>query len=382
VTVVEDNLPIEVTTFRGEGAYSDGRRPDEVRFGVPLVDDLARRDFTINAMAWDPLQQKLHDPFGGRADLANRLVRAVGDPHARFSEDGLRPMRAVRIAAVLEFVVEAQTLDAIPSTLATFRKVAIERIREEFLKILGAPAPSVGLALLRETALLAEFLPEASPQEGNPRPYRDRSAWEEALRWVDAVSGSRLYRLAALLLPVVKEPAPTLVPGDTRFYPHQALGNPRAEEIGRRLRLSAEEVALVSSLVAHYPFSYAPQVGDAEVRRFLRRVGLDLLPGLVSLWRGEVSARAVPEGNTAIDAFQTRIERVLAERPALSMKDLALSGEEVMRAGVPKGPKVGEALRFLLERVTEDPAQNSRDALLALLPEALGQRPAPRSEEK
>src|SRR5262249_7638626 len=146
VTVLERGEPLEVTTYRGEGAYSDARRPDYVTFGVPLTEDLARRDFTVNAMAFDPVGARLVDPFGGADDLAARVIRAVGDPEARFREDGLRVMRAVRLAAVLEFAIDPATEAAIPAALPSLAKVSEERVRDELMKLLGARRPSIGLA--------------------------------------------------------------------------------------------------------------------------------------------------------------------------------------------------------------------------------------------
>jgi tRNA nucleotidyltransferase (CCA-adding enzyme) len=364
VTVVEEELPIEVTTYRGEGAYSDGRRPDEVRFGVPLAEDLGRRDFTINALAWDPLSGRIFDPYGGLSDLARRRVRAVGDPRRRFAEDGLRPMRAIRIAAVLGFEVDPETLAAIPETLPTFRKVAIERIREEFLKTLGASRPSAGLEALRMTGLLSEFLPEHEALVGGGQ---SRGDWERALRVVDCTIGPPLWRLAALLHDIAK---PEAKRGEER---HEQAGAPIAEEIGRRLKLSSDEVATLSALVAQHMFHYDPGMNDAAVRRLIRRVTPELLPALVALRRGDVLGRGgeISRGLAELSAFEARVARILEAKAPLAAKDLAVNGGDVMAAGVPRGPKVGEALRYLLEKVIEEPSLNTREALLALLPEAL-----------
>src|SRR5512138_1577096 len=162
VTVVQDGEPIEVTTFRGEGAYVDGRRPERVTFHTDLEADLARRDFTMNALAWDPLAPEFRDPFGGRADMARKLVRAVGDPEARFGEDGLRAMRAVRFAAQLGYGLHPKTRAAIPDALDVVRKVSVERISDELARLLAAPHADRGLALMRTTGLLGAVLPAVS----------------------------------------------------------------------------------------------------------------------------------------------------------------------------------------------------------------------------
>jgi tRNA nucleotidyltransferase (CCA-adding enzyme) len=359
VTVVEEDLPIEVTTFRGDGAYTDGRRPDDVRFGVTLEEDLSRRDFTINAMAWDPIQNILHDPFSGAVDLQKRLVRAVGEPLARFLEDGLRPMRAIRIATMLGFEVDVATLQAIPKTIEVFRKIALERVRDEFIKTLQASRPSFGLELFRQTGLLAEFLPELSVVAAPLNRYHSLSGWSSLLRSVDATVGSPFWRLATLLRDAAK---PINI---------DATSSPIAEEIGRRLKLSADEVLLLSALVAQFYFSFDLSSSDAQLRRLIRRLGEPLLPALLSVRRGELLARAAAQEHAALLALATRFERLLDEKVPLMTKDLAANGEDLMRAGVPRGPKVGAVLRYLLERVIDEPKLNNREVLLSLLPEAL-----------
>lgn len=350
VTVVEDELPIEVTTFRGDGAYTDGRRPDEVRFGVTLEEDLSRRDFTINAMAWDPLQTILHDPFGGEEDLRRHRVRAVGEALTRFMEDGLRPMRAIRISSVLGFEIEPNTLRAIPQTLQVFRKIALERIRDELVKTLTAARPSPGLRLLRSTGLLAEFLPELGALS--------EEAFLQAVRAVDATLGSPIWRLAALLRGAI-------------LCKEGATHSPAAEEVGRRLRLSVDEISVLSSLVALRLPLYDPASSDAHLRRLLKSLG-GSLSGVVSLQRGELlAAPGGASGLSLLTAFEARTERLLREGAVLSIKELAVNGEDLMTAGVPKGPKIGALQRYFLERVLDEPSLNQKNVLLSLLPEAL-----------
>ena len=179
--------PVEVTTFRGEGAYVDGRRPSSVTYVSSLGEDLSRRDFTMNAVALDPETGAISDPFGGREDMARRLIRAVGDPLSRFREDGLRPMRAVRQAAQLGFDIEEATLAAIEPTLDVFRKVSAERVRDEMIKLLGAPRPSIGLELMRRTGLLAEVLPELIEGVGcTQNRFHKHDVYEHTLAVVDA----------------------------------------------------------------------------------------------------------------------------------------------------------------------------------------------------
>jgi tRNA nucleotidyltransferase (CCA-adding enzyme) len=218
-------MAIEVTTFRGEGAYSDGRRPDTVTFGVPLHEDLARRDFVINAIAYDPVDHALIDPFGGRDDLAAKRVRAVGEAHVRFDEDGLRVMRAVRFAAQLDFALDAGTEAAIPGALARLAQVSWERVRDELLKILRSPRGTRGLEIARRTGILAQVLPElgagAGPAEA--RAGEAAAAWQRALARVDAIAaGDPVLRLAALLWELAPDQVGVVLRGQNRRRPAPA----------------------------------------------------------------------------------------------------------------------------------------------------------------
>jgi tRNA nucleotidyltransferase (CCA-adding enzyme) len=328
---------IEVTTFRGEGAYTDSRRPDTVVFGVPLVEDLARRDLVINAIAYDPIGRTIADPFGGQDDLAARRIRAVGDPAARFSEDGLRVMRAIRFAAVLAFELDAETEAAIGAAVPSLEKVSRERVRDELCKMLAAPRPSPGLELARRTGVLASILPELSDASQEP----DR--WARLCARVDAAAPS--IRLAALLC----DRAAAVVDG--------AL---------RRLRLSNAERERAVRLVRFGRAWRAPVVADAELRRLLGRIGRAHADDLLALWASEAASWA--ERAPRIEALATRARAVLDAGDALAVGDLALRGGDVVRVlGIAPGPAIGEHLEALLEHVLRDPALNTREHLEALL---------------
>src|SRR6185312_1925266 len=229
---------VEVTTYRGEGAYSDGRRPDDVVFVRTLEEDLKRRDFTMNAIAYDPLAAELADPYGGQRDLEARLIRAVGDPLERFAEDGLRAMRAVRFAAQHEFAIDPATERAIPETIDVFKKVSAERVRDELVKILSSRVPSVGLELMRTTGLLAATIPELLEGVGmHQNKHHKHDVWHHTLAAVDAteLSGDPpwLVRFAALLHDVAKprtaapkEDSPT----ENTFYRHEHVGAAMADD--------------------------------------------------------------------------------------------------------------------------------------------------------
>lgn len=372
-----DHPGVEITTYRGEGAYGDGRRPDSVHFLDDIVEDLRRRDFTINAIALDPASAALRDPFGGQADLEAEVLRAVGDAAERFAEDGLRVMRAVRFAAQLGFRVEPATLAAIPGALDTFRRVSMERVRDELLKLLGSPRPSVGLRLMQETGMLAVVLPELCEGAGHPQNRFHRyDVLEHTLHTVDATVGDPILRLGALLHDVAKPrtAAPREdAPGEFSFFRHEYVGAELAADIARRLKLANKERERVVALVENHMFFYTPDWSDGAVRRFMGRVGLELLPDLFALREGDVRARGFgedPDGEVA--ELKRRIEAELASRSALKVTDLAVGGADLMQAaGRPPGRWVGGVLRRMLERVLDDPSLNRAEALLALLPELL-----------
>jgi tRNA nucleotidyltransferase (CCA-adding enzyme) len=346
VTVVEGGEHVEVTTFRGEGAYRDGRRPEAVTFHRDVDRDLARRDFTINALAFDPLGPEFRDPFGGEADLAGRVVRAVGEPAARFGEDGLRAVRAVRFAAQLGFEVEPRTREAIPGALDVVRRVAVERIAEELSRLAVAPHARRGLELARATGVLEVCLPDLDglddPDLDHALDLLERAPAEPAVRW------------AALLHP---------------------LGAGAAERVIVELRLprrlSEEAAAIVRAHACPREGRAGPARDPEALRRWLAAAGPERVPALRALALGE--ADAAPEAARAAaraeaEALFGEIEEVRSARPPLSARDLALDGRAVMGIlGVAPGPHVGAALAHLLDRVLADPSRNARESLEAEL---------------
>jgi tRNA nucleotidyltransferase (CCA-adding enzyme) len=378
VTVLTGSDPatrrsVEVTTFRGEGAYLDGRRPSSVTYVSTLDEDLSRRDFTMNAIALEPLTGAIADPFGGRVDLGRKLIRAVGDPLARFREDGLRPMRAVRQAAQLGFDIEPATLDAIALALDVFAKVSSERVRDELLKLLASPRPSVGLALMHRTGLLGEVLPELLEGVGcTQNRYHKHDVFGHTLAVVDATRGDAIVRLGALLHDVGKPRARQPregAPGEYSFFNHEYVGKDMADAIGRRLKLSTAERARVVAMVEHHMFFYKPEWTDGTVRRFVKRVGPGALGALFALREGDVLGRGFGEDpERELGELRRRIADVAASDAALRVTDLAINGQDVMRVlGVPPGREIGVILERLLELVLDDPSLNTREKLEALL---------------
>ncbi|XXF81100.1 CCA tRNA nucleotidyltransferase [Myxococcaceae bacterium GXIMD 01537] len=339
VTVLQSGTHVEVTTFRSEAEYLDGRRPSAVTFERDIVKDLSRRDFTMNAMAYDPLGPELVDPFGGQVDLQAHLIRCVGDAHARFSEDGLRPLRAVRFAAVLGFTLDPSTRDAIPATLPVFRKVALERVREEFTKLLLSPRAESGLVLLAETGLLDVFLPELA-----------RAPAETA----------RLARAAAQAAPPEAEVriAALLADLDT---------GAQAKELCIRLKFPNKSAERVGLLVQHAALERYFEDSNPALRRLLAQVGLAELEPLLAVAHARLTARA-PGSLPMLAVLSERLRSLAAARPPLSTKELALTGKDIMAAlGIGPSPRVGEATRFLLEQVLDEPARNTPEGLRELL---------------
>ncbi len=367
VIVVAHGTPVEVTTFRGEGAYVDGRRPSSVTFLDDVDQDLGRRDFTVNALAYDPVGKTFRDPFGGRDDLRHGLLRAVGDPAARFAEDGLRPLRAVRFAAQLDFTVDPATLAAIPPALPVTSKVSVERIAEELSRILVAPHARRGLDLLDETGLLAVVLPELTAVAPAERAH----AFDAAA----AAERDLTIRLAALLHVLAAPELPAAAPR-------------RLRGVLERMRFPADVCEGVASLVVHHDGCLLAEnrarlpATDADARRWLSRVSRARAPALFALWGADASAvRPLARSRrerALLRAFQRRISRLEAQEPPLSVSDLSLDGRAVMDVlEVRSGPAVGDALRHLLERVLEDPLLNTRPALTSELKRWWGSRAPP-----
>lgn len=362
---------IEVTTYRVETGYRDRRRPDRVRWGRSLADDLARRDFTINAMAWLPDDLaagsgRLVDPFGGAADLDARLLRAVGDPDARFGEDALRLVRAVRFASRFGMRLEPATEAAIRHHAPAAAGLSGERVRDELMRIMAGEAPpSSALELMERLGLLAVLLPELTALRGVPQAKRlAGDALDHSLRAADALpAADPVLRLAGLLHDLGK--ATTLADG--HFIDHEKAGERLAEQVLLRLRAPRAEISRIARLVRHHMFAYGSDWTDAAVRRFVRRIGPDLLADLFALRAADDAASGVREPRRGgWSELQRRAAAAIASDP-LEAKHLALAGDDlVTELGLTPGPVIGQLLAELLEAVLEDPTLNSRDRLLAL----------------
>ncbi|HXN30291.1 MAG TPA: HD domain-containing protein [Polyangiaceae bacterium] len=380
VTIVKDRHHYEVTTLRGEGTYSDGRRPDWVEFVDEISADLARRDFTVNAMAVDPLDGRVIDPFDGQGDLSRGLLRAVGDPRERFAEDGLRVLRAARFVATLELTLDPATEAAVRPTIDTFRKVAQERVRDEWMKTMKARTPSRAFEVMRRTGILEVTCPELLEGVGmEQNKWHAYDVWRHGLECMDACTGDPILRIAALLHDVGKPRtrAWSDKTADYTFYDHDRVGAEIAEPIAARLRFSNEERARIVSLVRNHLFHYSDEWADAAVRRWIRRVGLERVDDLYALNDADVRAkgRDFEPDIEALARLKARVAQVMAEGAALSTRDLKVNGHDLIRElGVAPGRVIGEVLDALLEAVISDPSANDRDSLLARAREHLKEK--------
>jgi tRNA nucleotidyltransferase (CCA-adding enzyme) len=376
VSVLVRGTPYEVTTLRGETTYSDGRRPDAVVFVDDIAADLARRDFTFNAIAIDPLGPTLIDPWGGQEDLHARLLRAVGDPAERFSEDGLRVLRAARFAATLECTIEPRTLAAIEPTLGTYRKVSAERVRDEWMKTMKARRPSAAFEIMRTTGILGVTLPEMLDSVGMAQNrFHAYDVWNHALACLDACEGDAVLRIAALLHDIGKPRTRALSEktNDYTFYNHEKVGAEMVGPILDRLRFSNDEKTRITSLVANHLVCYSDEWTDAAVRRWIRRVSVDRLEDLYALNRADLlgKGRDATDDLAGLGRLKGRVAAELQARHALTPRDLAVDGKDVMRElAIKPSRRVGEVLEMLMEKVVEDPALNQRETLLALIRES------------
>ena len=380
VTVLWKGEAYEVTTLRGEGTYTDGRRPDSVVFVEDIDRDLARRDFTVNAIAYDPVEGRVADPFNGLADMRDEVLRAVGEPSERFQEDGLRILRGARFVATLGFELEEATEAAFRGALDTFRKVSPERVREEWLKAMKASTPSRAFEVMRRTGILEVTYPELIEQVGcEQNQWHAYDVWGHTMRVLDESVGDPVERVAALLHDVAKPRtrAKSDKTNDWTFYHHEKVGADMADRWLRDYRFSNQERELVVSLIRHHLICYTSEWTDAAVRRFIKRVGTDGVEPLLRL--GEADAlgkgRNVEEELAALKELRGRIDKAMEEGNALTVQDLAIGGNDViehLEGGA--GPAVGEILRNLLDRVIEDPSLNTRDKLMPLVEELAAER--------
>lgn len=372
---------IEVTTFRTETDYTDGRHPDTVQFVASIEEDLARRDFTVNAMAGQIEQApegtriQIIDPFDGQLDIEKKIVRAVGNPEKRFTEDGLRLMRAVRLITelsdpaqeTLSWTIETTTLEALRKLANTLPRVAFERIRDEFSRIIISPHPSQGIALLQEVGLLQHIVPELVEGIGvGQNLHHIYTVWEHNLRALATCPSDKLVVRLATLLHDVGKPRTKRGEGyHSTFYNHDHVGARMTKKILERLRYPKKVVDHAAMLVDNHLFYYnVGEVTEASVRRLIKRVGLENMDDLMAVRIGDRLGSGVPKAKPyKLRHLEYMIDKV--SQDATSVKMLKVDGSTLMaELGLVPGPKIGAILDCLLAEVIDDPSQNTREFLL------------------
>ena len=374
VTVVLDHIPFEITTFRVDGAYSDHRHPDGVIFVRDIRDDLARRDFTINAMAFSS-SEGLVDAFEGQRDLDRHIIRCVGDPSLRFEEDALRILRALRFASVYDFTVDPLTDEALRRLAPTLSRVAAERIREEFIKLLCGPG--AGRILRSYPRVIAEFLPEISPMIGYDQNNHHHlyDLWEHTVRAVENIPPDPVLRVTMLLHDTGK-PAVRVTDsqGESHYPGHQPASARIAEAALNRLRFDHESRDRILLLIENHDIPLRNAQGEVNVdQRFLlrrlHRFGEANLRALFLIHRADRTATGYSTAERETLRCQERenaLNALLAQNPCFQLKDLAVNGRDLLAAGL-RGREIGETLQRLLEAVMNQEVPNEREALLARL---------------
>ena len=363
VTILTEGLPVEVTTFRTEGAYTDHRRPDEVHFVTDLHADLARRDFTVNAMAWSPLRG-LRDDFNGQADLEAGVLRCVGQPLLRFEEDALRMLRALRFCSQYGFILEAKTFQGMTDRKELLKTVAGERVLTELKKLLAGPW--AGKALLNSLSIMGTILPELLPLEGYDQhnPHHFLTLWEHTCQVVDGCPQEATIRLAALFHDVAKPCCRSWdETGAAHYLGHGPLGAEMVQSCLQRLKADGETLRQVTILVRCHD-NPLPQTRKA-MARLLGKLGPELTQKLLALRQADILAHSPQTKEAKLpELAQARelMERLLEEQACLTVSQLVVGGRELMAWGIPSGPQLGATLRWLLERVLEG-TPNTPEAL-------------------
>lgn len=370
----KDERPYEITTFRTEHGYSDARRPDKVEWGKTLEEDLKRRDFTWNAMALKLERESsftLIDPFAGQEDIKDKLVRAVGDPNERFSEDGLRLMRAIRIATELMFTIEEKTFEAIRVNASLINKISKERVRDELFKILKSPNPYEGILLFKNSGLMQEILPEMEKTFGVEQKSPGRHHIYDvgthslySLKHVAERNSDSVVRFATLIHDIGKpQTFKKLDNGTITFYNHEIISAQIVKRIADRLRFSNKEKDKLYKLVRYHQFSVDERQTDSALRRFLRKVGLENVPDILDLRVGDRLGGGARETSWRLEEFKKRLIEV--QKQPFTVHDLKITGNDVMKVlGIEPGPKVGEILDKLFEEVVEKKIENEKSVLL------------------
>jgi len=359
VTLVSKGRYFEVTTFRGIGGSS-----------LSIEEDLAHRDFTFNAMAYDITNKRIIDPFGGQQAMEEKVVRAVLNPSERFKEDPLRMMRAIRFSLELGYTIDTETLMAIKTMAEAIDKIAQERIRDELLKILMVRRPSAGFHLMRKSGLLKGILPEiVEGYRKRQNNYHRYTIYRHIMETVDSVKGDPVLRLSALFHDIAKPRVRKKINGRWRFLDHATASAKLTKKIMMRLKFSNDRITRVTHLIAHHMFEYKQELSDRAVRRFIKQIGADNVDHLIALRKADDLAHGWGRGfEKDIEKFENRIDSQIKKSHPFTISDLAVNGHDVIKiVGLQPGPRIGQILNQLLEVVIEKPEYNQKDKLIEVL---------------
>lgn len=369
VTVMLDREGFEVTTYRIDGEYEDSRHPKSVIFTANLVEDLKRRDFTINAMAYNH-RAGLVDVFGGIEDINGKVIRCVGNPRERFGEDALRMMRAVRFSAQLGYAIETQTADAIGQMAGNLTHISAERIQTELVKLLVSPHPDY-LRVCCETGIAEVILPELQrcmeTQQHNP--HHCYTVGEHILHSLLQVEGDKVLRLTMLLHDIGKAQTKTTdEKGIDHFYGHAAVSEDMAKKILRRLKFDNDTLYKVSKLVFYHDYNI--EASAKSVRRAINKIGEDIFPYLFAVKRADVLAQSEyhrEEKWNRLKEIEKIYHEILDAKQCVSLRTLAVTGRDLIDAGMKPGKELGAVLNRLLEIVLENPEKNTKEELLEMV---------------
>ncbi len=363
--------PHEITTFRKEEGYQDFRHPDKITWGKSLEEDLARREATISAMAMSP-KYEIIDPYHGQEDLKNKIFRAVGDPNERYHEDALRMIRAIRISAQLGFTIEEKTLEAIKKNATLIGKIAKERVKEELFKLLKSPYPYEGMLLLRSSGLMQEILPELEKcfgvEQKSPGRHHIYNVGEHLLMSLKFCKAEDpLVRFATLIHDIGKpQTYKKLDSGTITFYNHEMVSMKIAEGLADRLRFSNKEKEKLITLVRWHQFTVDERQTNSAIRRFIKNVGIENIEDMLSLRVGDRLGGGARETSWRLEEFKRRLLEV--QKEPFSIRDLKINGNDVMKTlKIKPGPKVGNILEKLFEKVISKEISNEKEGLLKIL---------------
>ncbi len=366
VTVIMEREGFEVTTYRIDGEYEDSRHPKEVTFTSNLTEDLKRRDFTINAMAYND-REGLVDAFGGIKDMKARLVRCVGNPRERFGEDALRMMRAVRFSAQLGYGMEEGTKAAVKEMAENLRNISAERIQTELVKLLTSPRPE-DLRICYETGITRVILPEFDRcmETEQENPHHCYTVGEHILHSLSGVKADKALRLAMLFHDIGKpETKFTDEKGIDHFHGHAQAGEDITRRVMKRLRFDNATRDKATRLVLYH--DYSVEASARSVRRAMNKIGEDIFPCLFDVKRADIGAQSEygrAEKLEALEEIRRIYEKILEDRQCVSLRTLAVTGKDLIEAGMEPGKEIGRTLEKLLQIVLEDPEENSREKLM------------------